>query len=96
MELRLYVAGTNLLSARARDNLRAILEQAEPGAYALEIVDLIADPERADEYRILATPTLVRMSPKPVRKLIGDLSDAASVRAHLGIPAPPPIPDTGI
>jgi circadian clock protein KaiB len=89
------VAGSNLLSQRALENLRAILEQTPAGAFRLEVVDLVAEPERADEHRVLATPTLVRLRPTPVRKLIGDLSDAAGVRRHLGIQTPPTIPETG-
>jgi circadian clock protein KaiB len=95
VELRLYVAGSNLLSRRARENLEAILARTPPGSYDLEVVDLMAEPERADEHRILATPTLVRLSPAPVRKLIGDLSDTASVREHLGIELAPTNPDGG-
>jgi circadian clock protein KaiB len=48
-------------------------------------VDLVAEPERADEHRILATPTLVRRRPTPVRKIIGDLSDTDRVMAGLEI-----------
>ena len=95
VELRLYVAGSNLLSQRALDNLRAILDRTPPGTYGLEVVDLVAEPERADEHRILATPTLVRLSPAPVRKLIGDLSDTDGVRRHLGIPSDPALPQEG-
>jgi circadian clock protein KaiB len=58
-------------------------------------VDLVAEPERADEHRILATPTLVRLSPAPVRKLIGDLSDAPRVREHLGIALDPATSEEG-
>jgi circadian clock protein KaiB len=95
VELRLYVAGSNLLSRRALENLGAILDRTPPGTYGLEVVDLVAEPERADEHRILATPTLVRLAPAPVRKLIGDLSDAERVREHLGIALDPANSDQG-
>jgi circadian clock protein KaiB len=90
------VAGSNLLSRRALENLRVILERTPPGSYELEVVDLVAEPERADEHRILATPTLVRMSPAPLRKLIGDLSDAERVREHLGIALDPATAEEGM
>lgn len=89
VSLRLYVAGSNLLSRRAQENLDALLAETPPGAFELEVVDLLTEPERADEHRVLATPTLVRMAPAPVRKLIGDLSDGVRVRSYLGLaPAP--------
>jgi circadian clock protein KaiB len=95
VQLRLYVAGSNLLSQRALENLRAILDRTPPGSYGLEVVDLVAEPERADEHRILATPTLVRLSPAPLRKVIGDLSDTAGVRRHLGIAPDPATSEQG-
>jgi circadian clock protein KaiB len=85
VSLRLYVAGSNLLSRRAQENLQALLAETPAGAFELEVVDLLAEPERADDHRVLATPTLVRMSPAPVRKLIGDLSDGVRVRDYLGL-----------
>jgi circadian clock protein KaiB len=90
VSLRLYVAGTNVLSRRAQENLGALLAETPAGAFELEVVDLLVEPERADEHRVLATPTLVRMSPPPVRKLIGDLSDGARVRAYLDLASDPP------
>ena len=53
--------------------------------YSLKIVDVLEDPGIAEDVRILATPTLVRVQPSPERRLIGDLSDTELVLKGLGI-----------
>jgi circadian clock protein KaiB len=73
--LRLYVAGQTPKSLAAMNNLRRVLEQHMPGAYSIDVVDLLANPRLAKEDQIVAIPTLVRRLPNPVRKIIGDLSD---------------------
>jgi circadian clock protein KaiB len=75
-ELRLYVAGQTPKSLAAMNNLRKMLDEHVPGAYKVEIVDLLANPRLAKEDQIVAIPTLVRKLPYPVRKIIGDLSDS--------------------
>ncbi len=74
-ELRLYVAGQTPKSLAAMSNLRRVLDEHVPGAYKIEIVDLLENPRLAKEDQIVAIPTLVRKLPDPVRKIIGDLSD---------------------
>ena len=82
--LRLYLVGGTPPSERALaavPALRAALgETAE-----LDVVDLREQPELAEQERILATPLLVRVSPEPVRRLVGDLSDADRVVWTLGL-----------
>ena len=85
--LRLYVAGSTPQSSRAITNLKAICEANLPGRYLLTVVDLYAQPERAREDQIVVAPTLVRQSPMPVRRLVGDLSNTARVLAALDLPA---------
>jgi circadian clock protein KaiB len=75
MALRLYVAGQTPKSLAAMNNLRRLLDQHMPGAYTVEVVDLLANPRLAKEDQIVAIPTLVRKLPRPLRKIIGDLSD---------------------
>ncbi len=75
-ELRLYVAGQTPKSLAAMNNLRRVLDEHLPTAYKVEIIDLLANPRLAKEDQIVAIPTLVRKLPNPVRKIIGDLSDA--------------------
>ena len=75
IQLRLYVAGDTPRAQHAISSLRRLEETHLAGRYALEVVDVLAQPERAEADRVLATPTLVRVSPAPSRRLLGDLSD---------------------
>lgn len=77
--LKLYVAGNTLNSVRALKTLQNILEQEFQGIYALKVIDVVKSPQLAEEDKILATPTLAKVLPPPVRKLIGDLSDREKV-----------------
>ena len=75
--------GDSLLSRRAIANIRRIIDDHLPSPHrngeAVEIVDVVVDPERADEARILATPTLVLETPTVERRVSGDLSDVERV-----------------
>jgi circadian clock protein KaiB len=77
--LRLFVTDRTTLSLRAIENLAQILDRELVGQYEVEIVDVLEDPAAAEDARIVATPTLLRYSPGPPRRLIGDLSDHAKV-----------------
>jgi circadian clock protein KaiB len=83
--LRLYVAGSTPQSSRAITNLKAICETHLRGRYELTVVDLYEHQERAQEDQILVIPTLVRQSPSPVRRILGDLSHTDRVLAALGL-----------
>lgn len=86
--LRLFITGRTMHSQRAIMNLQRICDQELKGRYELEIIDILEDPAAADEDKILATPTLVRRLPEPVRKIIGDLSDLEKV--YFGLDLVPP------
>ncbi|MCU1503677.1 MAG: KaiB domain protein [Ilumatobacteraceae bacterium] len=77
--LRLYVAGPSPKSLRAFANLKQLCETYLSGRYEIEVVDLIEQPALAGQDDIVAIPTLVRRLPVPLRKVIGDLSDARRV-----------------
>ena len=81
--LRLFVTGTTPKSARAIENLRAICEEQLHDRYDLEVVDIYQHPERIKPDQIVATPTLIKEEPLPVRRFIGDLSDRERVLAGL-------------
>ena len=83
--LRLFVTGTTPRSARAIQNIRAICEDHLQGRYDLEVVDIYQHPEHVKAEQIVVTPTLVKQSPSPIRKLIGDLSDTERVLVGLDI-----------
>jgi circadian clock protein KaiB len=90
--LRLYVAGSTPKSSRAITNLKTICEIHLKDRYVLTVVDLYEQQERAKEDQIVVAPTLVRQSPLPVRRLIGDLSKTERVLAALDLPPAPPHP----
>lgn len=74
--LRLYITGQTSRSEKAIANLRRIMvAEGLESAYELEIIDVLDRPDLAEEERILATPTLIRRLPPPLRRVIGDLSD---------------------
>jgi len=77
--LRLYVAGNAPNSLRAIANAKAICDQHFPAEHDLEIVDLLEHPRRALADAIVVTPTLLRLSPLPVQRVIGNLSDTNQV-----------------
>jgi len=83
--LRLYVAGRSGRSAAALRNLERICEEHLRGRYRIEIVDLLENPRLARGDQILAVPTLVRRLPPPVKKIIGDLSNADRVLVGLDL-----------
>lgn len=82
----LFVHGGSATSGRAIAALSQIHDVALTEEISFEVVDVAEDPESAEKWRILATPTLLRVSPEPQRRLIGDLSDAATVWAMMGEP----------
>lgn len=77
--LRLYVTGTTPASARAIEKVRGVCEEHMQGRYELEVVDIYQKPALAREEQIIATPTLVKVLPSPLRRFIGDLSKVERV-----------------
>lgn len=82
---RLYVVNEGPGSARAIANLSAICKKHLPDNHQIEIVDLLQDPRRVLSDKIVATPTLIKVSPAPVQKIIGDLSEEGKVLLALGL-----------
>ena len=83
--LRLYVAGQTPKSVAAISNLKRICEAHLPGRYNITIVDLMKDPALAQRDQIVAIPTLIRHLPEPLKRIIGDLSNAEKVLVGLDI-----------
>jgi circadian clock protein KaiB len=84
-QLRLYVAGQTPKSLAALSNLKRICATHLDGRYRIEVIDLMKSPQLAQGDQILAIPTLVRNLPKPIRKIIGDLSDTERVLIGLDL-----------
>lgn len=85
-DLTLYVSGASHKSAQAIASAMAVCERLLAGQHRLAILDLNHDPGAALAKHVIATPTLVRNLPLPVRKLTGDLSDADRVLSALDLP----------
>ena len=83
--LRLYVSGMTPNSQRAIENVRKICAEHLEGRYQLEIIDIYQQPNFAKEGQIVATPTLVKELPEPLRKFIGDMSQTERILMGLGI-----------
>jgi circadian clock protein KaiB len=83
--LRLYVAGTTPRSAQAILDAENLCEQHLGGRFKLEVIDIYQRPALARDEQIVAVPTLVRRLPEPLRKLVGDLSNAERVLVGLDL-----------
>ncbi len=83
--LRLYVADSAPNSAMAIANLAAICKEHFGGKFELEIIDVLEYPQRALADGIIVTPSLTKISPSPLARIVGNLSDTKSVLHALGI-----------
>lgn len=83
--LKLFLTGRTPRSQQAIDNLRALLEDEFAEQYELEIIDVVEQPQLAEDDKILATPTVIRKLPEPVRRVVGDLSDRDQVLLGLDL-----------
>ncbi len=84
--LRLFVAGNTTLSRRAIENLRLFCSAYLAGRFDLEVVDIYQQPELAFRDQVVAAPTLLRLAPLPLRRIVGDLSEVSRVQRGLGLP----------
>jgi len=85
--LKLYVTGVTGASEQAIANLRLICEEEMHDEYQLEVIDVLERPQLAEDEKILATPTLIKHLPPPLRRIIGDLS--ATPKVLLGLDLKP-------
>lgn len=77
--LRLYITGTTPASTRAVEKVRSICEEHLHGRYELQIIDIHQMPALARDHQIIATPTLIKVLPAPLRRFIGDLSKVEKI-----------------
>ena|ERR1700722_12246666 len=83
--LRLYVAGDASNGVVARDNLRAVLARYPTEPVQLEVVDVVKDPDRGLRDGVVITPLLVKVTPAPTRRVVGNLRDEATLLAALDL-----------
>jgi len=87
--LRLYVIGTSPQSIRAISNIKNICEEHLQGRYELEVIDLYQQPQLAQGEQIIASPTLIKKLPLPLRRVIGDMSNEERVLVGLDLRSRP-------
>ena len=92
-KLKLYITGRTPGSQKTIKNIQTMFETNCGGRYSLDVIDVFENPEEAYEAMILATPTLIKTLPAPVRKLVGDLSNRERVLAGLDIEDMKPVFD---
>ena len=83
--LKLYVMGQTPRSERAVANLQRICDEELEGQYELTIVDVLERPQLAEDEKIVAIPTLIKLLPQPLSRLIGDMSDTEKVLLGLDL-----------
>jgi circadian clock protein KaiB len=86
--LRLFVAGTTTRSQNAILHVRRICDEHLAGRFDLEVIDVYTHPEQTRDFQIVATPTLVKVKPEPLRRVVGDLSNRARILGLLSVDAP--------
>jgi circadian clock protein KaiB len=85
--LRLFVAGTTTRSQNAITNVRRICDEHLAGRFDLEVIDVYTHPQQTRDFQIVATPTLVKVAPDPLRRIVGDLSNRERVLLGLNLDA---------
>jgi circadian clock protein KaiB len=84
-KFRLFVAADTLNSTQAASNLNALCKAHLAGRHEIEVVDVFKNPKRAQAEGIRMTPTLLKLAPGPVRRIVGTLADVARVMQILGL-----------
>lgn len=77
--LRLFVSGSNANTERTLETVHQLLEKALHHPYTLKVIDIFKHPEQAEKDQISATPTLIKVWPKPVRRIVGELNDVEKI-----------------
>ena len=86
---QLYITGNSPRSTQAVTNLRALCDEHLAGRYELEVIDLYQEPGRAAEGQVIASPTLVKILPKPIMRMVGSLADREHLKIKLDLSDPP-------
>jgi len=85
ISLKLYITGLTPKSERAIANMQSICKNELDGRYELVVIDVLERPQLAEDEKILATPTLIKVLPPPLARVIGDLSDTEKVLIGLNM-----------
>ena len=93
--LRLFVTGKTPRAEVAIANIRRICDEELKGQYRLDVIDVLEHPELAEQEKILATPTLIKQLPPPLRRVIGDLTNKEKVLYGLAVRSEPSAGESG-
>ena len=85
VKLKLYITGHTPRSDKATQNLKKISKEQFDDKFEIEVIDVLKNPQLAEEEKILATPTLIKKIPFPIRRIIGDLSNTEKVLLGLDL-----------
>ena len=83
--LELYITGSSERLEGTIGRLKEVLDDELRGKYRIEIINVMENPQLADEEKIIATPTLVKKLPPPTRRIVGDLTRSDKVILGLGL-----------
>jgi len=83
--LRLYVTGSTPRAKAALMKVKNFCEQHLKEHYELDVIDIYQQPAYAREEQIIAAPTLVKKTPQPLKRLVGDFSNTSRVMSALGL-----------
>lgn len=83
--LRLYITGSTPRAKAAVVKVKTFCEQHLKEHYQLDVIDIYQQPAYAREEQIIAAPTLVKKTPQPLRRLVGDFSNTSRVMSALGL-----------
>jgi circadian clock protein KaiB len=87
--LRLFVTGMTPRSTRAIRAVRTLCQERLEGRFDLEIIDVYQQPERIQDAQVIATPTLIKYEPAPLRRIVGDMTDTHRLCYGLGLQSDP-------
>jgi circadian clock protein KaiB len=82
--LRLFVAGHSVNTRRILENLHELLERSLGYPYTMKVIDVLTNPEQAEIDQVSATPTLVKVWPQPIRRIVGDIDNVDKLLQMLG------------
>ncbi len=83
--LKLYVTNLTPKIENSLDKLRQICDQELNGDYEVKIINILDNPQLAEGDRVLATPTLIKELPSPVKRIIGDISNTDKILLGLDL-----------
>ena len=83
--LRLYISGSTAKSTQAVENIKRVCEEHLKNRYDLEVIDIYQQPQLARGEQIVVVPTLIKRLPRPLRRLIGDMSNQEKMLLGLGL-----------